>query len=622
MLVLGAGALATLLASSRRTLAGWLAFAATAAAGGLIFYAVGKTLFTGPDAAANYWLSAERGLGLRLYVDGLSALFLGIIMVVALPAVFYSIRYLDHYAEYSAGRYYPHLLLFLAGMVGLVSTSDTMLFFLFFWQLMTLTSFALVRFEHRVAANRHAAWIYLFMMQLACAAILLGMALLVTGGAKVGEESLGRFEFESVMQGMPGLLADHSGRVTLALALLLVGFGIKAGMWPFGQIWLPDAHPAAPSPVSALLSGVMIKTGVYGLARCFLWLMPAADPSGYPLETWGWIITVLGTITLTVGTAQALRQEQTKRLLAFSSIGQVGYILLGLGMCVLLVRTPLAELAVRAMCGALFHTMNHAVFKGLLFLNAGSMVCATGTQDMSRAGGLMKYMPVTGLCTLVGAVAIAGAPLTSGFASKWCLYGAAIRGAGLFELLPVCASFAVMTSVVTLAVFVRFYGATFLSRASTIVREKAAAGTRMEPGWMMLGPKVFLAGICIVLGLAPMLGVRAVLMALANSRQGLGELLAGPSPLLAGAVGGLSSADLLAVISPLAVAGVLGLMILLARAISRVGGATRRAAVPWLCGYAREAEHNRYHSRHFFGELQRYLRWAGGVKRGKKTEQP
>ncbi len=184
----------------------------------------------------------------------------------------------------------------------------------------------------------------------------------------------------------------------LALVLFLVGFGIKAGMWPFGQMWLPDAHPAAPSPVSSLLSGVMIKTGVYGLMRSFLWLIPAASIADYPAQTWGMILAVLGTVTLFIGTMQALKQEQSKRLLAFHSIGQVGYIILGLGACVALLPAGLANSGVMALAavgfyGALFHTLNHGIFKSLLFLDAGSMLYATGTQDLNRMGGLMKFMP-------------------------------------------------------------------------------------------------------------------------------------------------------------------------------------------------------------------------------------
>lgn len=615
LLALLLGAVITLLAAPRRTLAGWLAFLFTAAASALVLLAAGQALVRTPDAAEIFWALPQFDFALRVYVDGLSAVFLILIALVALPAVFYSIRYMEHYPDYGVARYYPYLLLFLAGMIGLVTTTDALFFFFIFWQLMTLTSFALVRFEHRKAENRRAAWKYLAMMQAACFLTMLGAWLLLPGLKVTAGGALSRYDFDTISHHLPQLLDGKSWLVTVAFGLFLVGFGIKAGMWPFGQMWLPDAHPAAPSPVSALLSGVMLKTGVYGLIRYFLWLMPASTfkvGKPYPLHLWGWAIALLGTVTLAVGTAQALNQKQTKRLLAYSSIGQVGYILLGLGICLALINSPLVTVAALALYAALFHTLNHALFKGLLFLNAGSMLYATGTQDMGRMGGLMKHMPLTAICTLVGVLAIAGAPLTSGFASKWGLYGAAIRGAGEASLLPLCALVAIMTSGLTLAVFVRFFGASFLSRASTLVKEKAGHPGGLRVGWMLLAPKIWLAALCVILGLVPAIGITLIQAALHHSQQGLGVILADATPLVTGGTAGIFGFDLQSALAPLSIAGALAMMLLLARSLGRVGGAARRATTPWLCGYAKEADHNRYQSGHFFGELNRYLRWFGG----------
>ena len=251
---------------------------------------------------------------------------------------------------------------------------------------------------------------------------------------------------------LPALLNAHPGITMLAFALFLVGFGIKMGMWPFGQVWLPDAHPAAPSPVSAMLSGVMIKTGVYGLMRYFLWLVPPAGWTLFPLAEWGMVIAFLGTITLFTGTMQALRQEQSKRLLAFHSIGQIGYILLGLGVCMALLPGGdhrLVTLAAIGLFGALYHVMNHGVFKGLLFLNAGSILYATGTQDLNKLGGLMKFMPLTAVTALVASFSISGVPLFNGFVSKWSIYVAAVQGSGASGsgYLALCAIIAILTSV-------------------------------------------------------------------------------------------------------------------------------------------------------------------------------
>ena len=186
----------------------------------------------------------------------------------------------------------------------------------------------------------------------------------------------------------------------------------------------------------------MIKTGVYGLMRYFLWLVPPAGQPDYPLAKWGLVVAVLGTITLFTGTMQALKQEQSKRLLAFHSIGQIGYILLGTGACMALLsaKGPNATvLAAIALFGALFHVLNHGLFKGLLFLNAGSMLHATGTQDLNKMGGLMKFMPLTAVTAFVASFSISGVPLFNGFASKWSIYVAAIQGQPVPRNISACA---------------------------------------------------------------------------------------------------------------------------------------------------------------------------------------
>ena len=237
-----------------------------------------------------------------------------------------------------------------------------------------------------------------------------------------------------------------------------------------------------------MLSGVMLKTGVYGLMRYFLWLVPVRAQADYPLARWGMLVAVLGTITLFTGTMQALKQEQSKRLLAFHSIGQIGYILLGTGTCMALlpVNTPAtAALATIGFFGALFHVLNHGLFKGLLFLNAGSMLHATGTQDLNQMGGMMKFMPLTAITALIASFSISGVPLFNGYVSKWSIAVAAIQGSGSAHYLVVCAVIAILTSALTLASFMKFFGVSFLSRTSALVRERAAQSGRLEVPWMM-----------------------------------------------------------------------------------------------------------------------------------------
>jgi formate hydrogenlyase subunit 3/multisubunit Na+/H+ antiporter MnhD subunit len=276
-------------------------------------------------------------------------------------------------------------------------------------------------------------------------------------------------------------------------------------------------------------------------------------------------------------------------------------------------RPEAAALAALGMTGALFHTLNHGVFKALLFLNAGSMLHATGTQDLGKMGGLLKYMPLTAATALVASLSISGVPLFNGFASKWTIYVAAVQGSHGAGFLALFAAIAILTSALTLASFVKFFGASFLSRTSALVREKAAGPRRLEVGLMMQIPQLLLALICVVLGVLPAIAYGLIYRVLMASPHGFGEALGpaltAPDNLWAG----LSGVESRCVFVPLALVVVLGLTFLAARFISKLGAAPRRAAAPWLCGYAREAECNRYSAHGWYGEIKRYFRWLGGA---------
>jgi hydrogenase-4 component B len=616
ILVCISGAVLTLVVSRNKAVAGWFAFIVTSLTAVLIFSAVATVLTSGPSLhPAEFWSLPKFGFALRIHVDGLSAIFLMLAAFIAVPSSFYSIVYMRSYGEYGAARYYPHLLLFIAAMYGLLSTTDMMWFFFIFWQLMTLPGYALIRYENRKPENVRAANKFLIMMEIACAATMIGAELLATTGASAAGVAL-KYDFDSVSANLPALLNAHSGVTILAFGLFLIGFGIKMGMWPFGQIWLPDAHPAAPSPVSAMLSGVMIKTGVYGLMRYFLWLVPPAGWAYYPLAEWGMVIAIFGTITLFTGTMQALRQEQSKRLLAFHSIGQIGYILLGLGACMALLSggtQRLTALAAIGLFGALYHVMNHGVFKGLLFLNAGSMLYATGTQDLNKLGGLMKFMPVTAVTTLVASFSISGVPLFNGFVSKWTIYVATVQGSGAAGYLALCAIVAILTSALTLASFIKFFGVSFASRPSTLVTTQAAKNGKLEVPWMMQLPQVLLAAMCLGLGIMPAVVFHYLQKVLDASRQGFGTALADAAPMTNGPLGGIQALQGIALFAPIALAVLIGSMFLMTRAISKRGGAQRRSAAPWLCGYVREADCHRYTAHNFYGEIKRWFRWLGGA---------
>ena len=265
----------------------------------------------------------------------------------------------------------------------------------------------------------------------------------------------------------------------------------------------------------------------------------------------------------------------------------------------------MGALAVIGLFGALFHTVNHGLFKSLLFLNAGAFLWSAHTQDLNKLGGLMKYLPATAATCLVASLSIAGVPFFNGFDSKWAIFTAAILGSAYSPMLAVCAVAGMFTSVLTLASFVKFFGASCLCRTSAWVREQV--GTSAEVPASMLGPQVFLAAACLALGLAPALAYGLMLRLLAASRQGLGEVLAANAPGLMGPLAGLELPGSRALLAPLLLLAAFVLVLVFVGGLARLGGAPRRAAAPWLCGYALESDRNRYHAHHFYGEIKRWF---------------
>jgi hydrogenase-4 component B len=605
---------------------GWFSFALMLLTAVLIFSAVGCVLVDGPSSHPLTLIAADfAGDVLRFHIDGLSALFLVLVAFIGVAAALYSVNYMQHYPDYHLIRYYPAFLIFIAGMIGLLATTDMLGWFALFWQMMTLSSFLLIRFEWKETACVRAAWVYLLMMQIACVFLMLAGYLLE---APHGEPAGLAHDLETMSAALPTLLAEQPRWGLCAFGLLLAGFAIKMGLWPFGSLWLPDAHPAAPSPVSALLSGVMLKTGLYGLLRTFLCLAPPVTGQGHFSHAgWGTLIVILGVITLCSGTLQAIKQTQSKRLLAFSSIGQVGYMAFAAGAALLMASNtslfaPAPLLAAVSLLGVLFHATNHALFKSTLFLSAGATLAATGTQDMNKLGGLFPKLPVTALCALVASLSIAGVPLFNGFASKWAIYVAGFQGGAVAWFLPLCAALALMVSVFTLACFIKFYGVIFLSRPSAIVcaMPTFSAGTNAESaqagfGLPMKLPQIVLAGACIILGLFPDWGIRGVSTLIGHTHQGvLGQIAAAfhdHSWIDAQSAWGMNFST--ARIMPLATLALLGGLWLFVRWLAGVGGSRPRAVAPWLCGYAQEGDWNRYTARHHFSDITRLLGWLGGM---------
>lgn len=424
----------------------------------LVYAAVaGRALIAGgPVLQQSPWLG--EAVNIRLALDGFSLLMLVAVALVGLAAALFSVDYMEHYG--AKANYYALYLVMIAGMNGLVLATDLFGVYIFL-EVAAVASYALVAFG-RGPDELEAAFKYLMLSVVASAFVLGAISVLygMTGG----------LDFAAVAMALRELNAGPV--VGVAAAFLIAGFGLKAALVPFHS-WLPDAHPSAPAPISAVLSGLLIKvSGVYALTRVFFGvfgLTPALSST----------LMILGTVSLVVAAFLALGQKDMKRMLAYSSISQVGYVVLGLG-----IGTPLG------IAGGLFHLFNHALAKGLLFLTSGSVQQATGTRDLGAMGGLAKRMPVTAATNLVGSLSIAGVPPFNGFWSKLIIIVALVQAGH-----PVFAVVAVLASVLTLWYYLILQRRAFFGKLD----EKWAA-VKEAPFWMTAST-VLLALLCLGIGI-------------------------------------------------------------------------------------------------------------------------
>jgi len=413
---------------------------------------------------------------LNFSIDCLAAFFLLLISAVSGCVALYASEYIEH-LEGGSRR---NLLcgctnLFILAMALVVASANTVSF-LFFWELMAGSSFFLVMYEYTGAGTKKAGIYYFVMTQLSTLFILLGIVLLYgqTGSFAISP-------------------AGVSPLATAAFLALLTGFSIKAGIIPFHK-WLPYAHPASPSPISALMSGVMLKIAVYGVIR---FLLAVFSPDLW----WGILILLLGTASAVLGIIYALKEYDIKAMLAYSSIENVGIIFTGIGLSVIFTSYHLPALATISLLGALFHAFNHAMFKSLLFMTAGSVVHATHTRDIEHMGGLVHRMPYTSALFFIGALAIAALPPLNGFASEILIFISFFSSVSVADplfkvLLFICLALFALTSALSAACFVKAFGSVFLA----LPRSKESAEAEEVPFLMLLGPAI-LAAACVLLGL-------------------------------------------------------------------------------------------------------------------------
>ena len=419
-------------------------------------------------------------LGGHFRVDALSAFFLVVVNGAAVLISVYALEYGAHDDE--PGRVLPFYPVFLAAM-NLVLVADDAFVFLVSWELMSLASWLLVLSTHRQPETRPAAFLYLVMASFGTGAMLLAFGLL-SGG-------VGSYAFDALR-----VAALDPTKAAILFALALIGAGSKAGLFPL-HVWLPPAHSAAPSHVSALMSGIMTKVALYGLVRILFDLM------GTPPWWWGVVVLIVGGITALMGVLYAVMQHDLKRLLAYHTVENIGIIVIGLGLALAFRANHLDALAALALVAALLHVFNHAMFKSLLFLGSGAVLVATHERDMEHLGGLIHRMPRTAFVFLIGSVAISALPPFNGFVSEWLTFQAILDGSLLPQWLlkfavPVVGAMLALSAALAAVCFVKAFGVVFLGRPRT----KAAAEAH-EVGPRMIVPMAVFAAICTLVGIVP-----------------------------------------------------------------------------------------------------------------------
>jgi formate hydrogenlyase subunit 3/multisubunit Na+/H+ antiporter MnhD subunit len=517
-------------------------------------------------------------LGAHFRVDALAAFFLFVINLGGAAASLFALGYGRH--EDAPERVLPFYPAFLAGM-NLVVLADDAFTFLVSWEFMSLSSCALVMAHHREPENLRAGYIYLVMASIGTLALLLAF------GALAGAD--GGYAFEAIRAAPPSATV-----AALVFCLALFGAGSKAGLVPL-HIWLPLAHPAAPSHVSALMSGVMTKVAVYGFVRI------AFDLLGPPEWWWSMVVLVVGSATAVIGILYAILQRDLKKLLAYSTVENIGVVFAGLGLALAFKASGMPNAAALAATAALFHVFNHATFKSLLFFGAGAVLNATGERDIEKLGGLIHRMPHTAFAVLVGCVAISALPPLNGFVSEWLTFQAILLSPdlpqwGLKFTVPAAGALLALSAALAAACFVRAFGMTFLGRPRTPIAERAKETDRFS-----LAAMFFFAAICLLAGVLPGIvidGLAPVVQGIVGARMPV--QISSPWLSIVPVIESRSSYNgLLVFVFALLTAS------LAAYAIHRVASNAIRRAPAWDCGYPDPSPLTQYSADSFAQPIRR-----------------
>jgi hydrogenase-4 component B len=535
-------------------------------------------------------------LPFHIRLDQLSGFFL---VVIGLLSSFVSIYSLGYLKGYLGLRPVTSLIvfsaLFLAGML-LVVLADDAFFFLIAWEMMAASSYYLVLFEDERVENRRAAFLYLVVAHVGAIAILLSFG--VMAGLATGFTGFQSYTFDAMREtDLP------AGLASVAFLLAFFGFSAKAGVIPL-HVWLPEAHPVAPSNVSALMSGVMLKTAIYGIVRVVFDLI-----GDFPWW-WGALVLVFGLVSAVLGVLYALMQHDLKRLLAYHSVENIGIILIGIGLAMIFTSFDLPLLAALALIAGLYHTLNHALFKGLLFMGAGAILHATHERNMEEMGGLIRFMPWTAVFFLVGCISISALPPFNGFVSEWLTYQAFLLSPGLPSpllnlLIPLGAALLALTSALAAACFVKAFGVTFLGH-----RRGHHHGIVHEAGWSMRIGMMLASLSCLALGVLPTVVIQWM--------DPLAEMLVGGT--IAASASGFGwmwltpiAAERASYSAPIAFLGILAVVVVTYVVLHARPGAIHRAPL-WDCGFERVTSRMQYTATSFAMPLRRIFGYLFSIK--------
>ena len=522
----------------------------------------------------------------HLRIDPLSGFFLLLLGTLVVAVSLYGPSYTREFARGQGAQPLPPLgvftALFVLGM-QLLLLADDALVFMIFWEMMSLSGYFLVVYQHQHAANRHAAFLYLLLAHVGALVILLSFGVLAAFGGGLTFDQMRAAELTPLW-------------ATISFGCAFLGFGVKSGMVPL-HVWLPDAHPVAPSHISAMMSGAMIKMGIYGIVRV------SYDLIGDVRWEWGVVVLIVGTASSLLGVLYALMQHDLKRLLAYHSIENIGIILMGLGLSMMFLGSGHKMLGTLGLVAALYHTLNHALFKGLLFLGAGAVLYRTHERDLDHMGGLIHRMPVTAFLFLVGCVAISALPPFNGFVSEWLTFQTALQAPALKNgllrtMLPIAAALLALTGALAAACFVKAFGIAFLGKART----RRVARAREVPAGM-LGGMGLLAALCLLLGVFPTTMIEAM--------APITQLLLHEALPSAAAEGWLwltpISPQVASYSAPFVVAAIV-VVFGLGYLFLKRGAAPARKAYAWDCGFGQLTTRMQYTSTAFSQPIRRVFR--------------